>query len=246
MKTTSLAIALALIGAWRAGSAVADSGDGRAVETRPGGPAVRLVDFDLDDIEDFFDDMDDHRFDRRLRRGWYGYPYQSHGFYPGYSYDGYPRSWGFSVPYFSFYFSRPTPDYYSSPAVPYPADPGVLSPAWPGVEINPPVAPVTVRSLVVNPETNGVALKYRVNGVSHSIAPGESQEFAAPGQVIEFDRGGGTGLARYALSGGVYTFTPTEHGWELYRSPLEPTEQSLDSGTSESDAAGTGSRGRAL
>jgi len=246
MKTTSLAIALALVGAWRAESALADFAHGREVANRPGQPAVRLVDFALDDSEDFFDDLDDDRFDRRLRRGWYGYPDQSHGFYPGYSYRGYPRSWGFSVPYFNFYFSRPTPDYYLSPAMPYPADPGVLSPAWPGVEINPPVTPVTVRSLVVNPETNGVALKYRVNGVSHTIAPGESQEFAAPGQVIEFDRGGGTGLARYALSGGVYTFTPTEHGWELYRSPLEPTEQSLDSGTSGSDAAGTGSQGRAL
>jgi hypothetical protein len=45
-------------------------------------------------------------------------------------------------------------------------------------------------------------------------------------------------VARYALSGGVYTFTPTEHGWELYRSP--PQEQ--PSGVDVDSAVGAGSQ----
>jgi hypothetical protein len=35
--------------------------------------------------------------------------------------------------------------------------------------------------------------------------------------VIEFDRGGDLGTARYELTGGLYTFLVGDNGWELLR-----------------------------
>ena len=35
--------------------------------------------------------------------------------------------------------------------------------------------------------------------------------------VIEFDRGGDLGVARYELTSGLYTFVVGDNGWELLR-----------------------------
>jgi hypothetical protein len=39
--------------------------------------------------------------------------------------------------------------------------------------------------------------------------------------IIEFDRGGGFGLAAYTLTPGTYHFTPSDLGWQLYRQRFE-------------------------
>jgi hypothetical protein len=50
------------------------------------------------------------------------------------------------------------------------------------------------------------------------IEPGETQRLTQKGQfVVAFDRGDGRGQARYTIREGLYEFTPTDHGWELYR-----------------------------
>ena len=50
------------------------------------------------------------------------------------------------------------------------------------------------------------------------IAPGETTRLTEKGQfLISFDRGSDFGSARYAIHEGVYAFTPTDGGWELYR-----------------------------
>jgi|GEM_PF-7118881 len=41
--------------------------------------------------------------------------------------------------------------------------------------------------------------------------------------TIEFDRGGGFGMARYVLSEGYYVFTATDRGWELYKRSFRST-----------------------
>jgi hypothetical protein len=78
------------------------------------------------------------------------------------------------------------------------------------------------RATLVNPAGNGATLAFQVNGQPYALAPGTQQEVAAgPGVEIVFDRGGPLGVARYSLNGGIYDFTPTPGGWELYQRPAK-------------------------
>lgn len=73
---------------------------------------------------------------------------------------------------------------------------------------------------IVNPESNGVDINFLVDGEVATLPSGTRIDLAvSQARVIEFDRGGSFGSARYALSDGLYTFTPTDKGWELFRSP---------------------------
>ena len=66
-------------------------------------------------------------------------------------------------------------------------------------------------------------MAFNVNATEYTLEPGESQDLYGHQQrVIEFHRGGDFGTQRYSLSNWTYTFTPTEKGWELYRTPLTP------------------------
>jgi hypothetical protein len=73
---------------------------------------------------------------------------------------------------------------------------------------------------IVNPVQTGIALTYTLNGTQYSIRHGETQNLPSDRTwMIEFDRGGQFGSARYNLAPGVYTFSPTDRGWELYQRP---------------------------
>jgi hypothetical protein len=76
---------------------------------------------------------------------------------------------------------------------------------------------VTIR----NPAETGVQLSYTIDTrEGYDIATGQSQQLTAKGSyLIEFDRGGDFGRARYTITEGLYDFAPTDHGWELYRQP---------------------------
>ena len=77
---------------------------------------------------------------------------------------------------------------------------------------------------ILNPASSRATLSYTLNGVVYRIQPGESQDLREDrAWVIEFNRGGNFGLARYGLETGLYSFSVTDHGWELYRGPLEQT-----------------------
>lgn len=77
---------------------------------------------------------------------------------------------------------------------------------------------------IVNPATNKVALSYTLNGNTYTIQPGYSQEIREDrAWVIEFSRGTDLEDAQYSLQSGVYTFTATDQGWELYRSEFPKT-----------------------
>jgi hypothetical protein len=84
---------------------------------------------------------------------------------------------------------------------------------------------------IVNPTKNAVTLSYLLNGVVYSIPPGYSQDLSEDrAWLIQFSRGANLDQARYGLQSGVYTFTSTNNGWELFRSefpqttaPLPPT-----------------------
>jgi hypothetical protein len=71
--------------------------------------------------------------------------------------------------------------------------------------------------LVVNPTDTQTTINYSINDNDYQIAPGSQQELSADQQwVISFDRGDNDGNAEYTLAPGVYTFGPSDHGWELY------------------------------
>jgi hypothetical protein len=75
---------------------------------------------------------------------------------------------------------------------------------------------------IVNPASSRATLSYKLNGFPYRIQPGESQDLREDREwVIEFNRGGNFGLARYGLQPGLHSFSVTEHGWELYRTPFE-------------------------
>jgi hypothetical protein len=80
---------------------------------------------------------------------------------------------------------------------------------------------------IVNPASSRTTLSYTLNGVAYKIQPGESQDLREDrAWVIEFNRGGDFGQARYGLQTGMYSFSVTDHGWELYRGPLVQTSGS--------------------
>lgn len=77
---------------------------------------------------------------------------------------------------------------------------------------------------IVNPAKSGVTLSYTLNGNAYTIPPGYSQELQEDrAWVIEFSRGENLDQARYGLQSGVYTFTRTNQGMELYRSEFPQT-----------------------
>jgi len=84
---------------------------------------------------------------------------------------------------------------------------------------NPAPAPLSIT--MVNPESTGATLSFRINGTTFVLAPGSQRDlhFGGP-RTLEFDRGGGFGLTRRALlQDGVYTFAATDNGWGLRYRP---------------------------
>ena len=72
--------------------------------------------------------------------------------------------------------------------------------------------------LLVNPTGSGANVIYFVNGARYVMKPGMSQKLpVGTNWVVDFDRGGNLGHAAYTVADGTYYFTPSEHGWNLYR-----------------------------
>jgi hypothetical protein len=80
---------------------------------------------------------------------------------------------------------------------------------------------------IVNPAENGVALQFLLDGQLQTLEAGTRVDFTAVRPVeIKFDRGEQFGRGRYKLTEYLYTFRPSDHGWELYRSQyVTPTQQ---------------------
>lgn len=81
-------------------------------------------------------------------------------------------------------------------------------------------AAIAAQIKISNPASNGLSLKYHLNGQLWEIPAGYEQKLERQ-YVIEFSRGTGFGNAKYQLTSGTYTFQPTERGWELYRRPIQ-------------------------
>ena len=74
---------------------------------------------------------------------------------------------------------------------------------------------------IVNPLGNRVALSYTLNGMTYTIQPGFSQEFAEDRDwAIDFSRGPNLGEALYGCTPVCINFAPEGGGWELFNLPV--------------------------
>lgn len=136
---------------------------------------------------------------------------------------------------------QPCPKPYPQPCpkpfpVPYPTPYPVPCPApivcpLPGNTLPPPVCtnplpgdclpgtPATGRGLtIVNPETTSGTVRFRLGEQQYELESGYRQEVQSGGsQVIEFDRGGNFGKARYTLREGTYHFSVSDRGWDIIK-----------------------------
>lgn len=78
--------------------------------------------------------------------------------------------------------------------------------------------------VIANPDYTRTAVNYLVNNRTYRTEPGENLKLDRAGSyLVEFDRGGSFGRARYNLSRGVYIFVPSARGWDLFRMPYQIT-----------------------
>jgi hypothetical protein len=110
--------------------------------------------------------------------------------------------------------------YYGGDAYYQPVNPTPYVVQSPIIENPTPAQPVRI----INPAANKVTLSYTLDGSTRTIAPGTSQDLMLDhAAVIDFSRGGNFGQGRYGLEPGLYTFSMSDHGWELYHSDLPQT-----------------------
>jgi len=85
--------------------------------------------------------------------------------------------------------------------------------------------------VLVNPEATNQAVAFLIDGKEGSLDVGQYLELStADAMIIEFDRGGRFGNAKYSLTEGVFTFKLTDEGWDLNRKTFAVT---LDNSSNE-------------
>ncbi|MBN1852712.1 MAG: hypothetical protein JW829_08305, partial [Pirellulales bacterium] len=77
---------------------------------------------------------------------------------------------------------------------------------------------------IINPVSTGGSVRFRIGGRTMELKNGYQQVVRGGGQrVIEFDRGGDFGLARYTLTDGTFQFKVTERGWDIVKKVFRVT-----------------------
>jgi hypothetical protein len=79
-------------------------------------------------------------------------------------------------------------------------------------------SPVVIR----NTNGRGLNVAFLLDDRNEELRDGQTRTFAGSSHVVEFDRGGTLGTARYELTGGLYGFVVGENGWELVRDSSAP------------------------
>ncbi len=95
-----------------------------------------------------------------------------------------------------------------------------------GKDENPPKGGI----LITNPEDNSGTIKY-VLASAHSYELKNGYRQLLPGDqkwLIEFDRGGSYGSARYTLAEGIYDFKVGNKGWDMVSRPLKAVIDNSD------------------
>jgi hypothetical protein len=145
-------------------------------------------------------------------RGGYSGGYASgYGGYGGGNGNGYSRGYGgngYSMPVMPMRVSQPV-GYSATPVMTAPivTAPAAAAPA--------PSIPNAV-IVLANPQDDPVS--YTLNGARYDMSPRYSQKLTSkPSWLLEFDRGGSFGTARYTLTQGTYKFVATERGWDVVK-----------------------------
>ncbi|MBI3468577.1 MAG: hypothetical protein HY000_36710 [Planctomycetes bacterium] len=72
--------------------------------------------------------------------------------------------------------------------------------------------------VLFNSADPGDRITYRLDGQVYSLEPGKTMSLPVErAKIIEFERGGSFGSARYRVTQGTYRFAQTDRGRELYR-----------------------------
>lgn len=157
--------------------------------------------------------------------GWGGGGWGGHGWGGGY-YGG-----GWAGPGYNGYYYQPDYGTYST-YQPDNSNPAQAYTVQSPIQPNPQPAGSGAPIKIVNPASNSATLSYTLDGRPYSIPPGSSQDLVLDHPwVIEFNRGGSFGTGQYSLESAVYTFTATNHGWELFQSPLGPSGPAMPATT---------------
>jgi hypothetical protein len=83
--------------------------------------------------------------------------------------------------------------------------------------------------LLVNPEETGGPVHFVVEGVIHTLQPGEQHLLGSGGTwKVEFDRGNNFGDALHVVDFGTWRFQVGDQGWALVPPPLVSAEAPLD------------------
>ena len=93
-----------------------------------------------------------------------------------------------------------------------------------------PLAAATVTQTVQiwNGSDRDIPVAFLVDSQPIELHDGQSHSLHGSGKrIVEFDRGGAFGTARYELSGGQYEFVVTSRGWDLVRKSATSTSISL-------------------
>ena len=67
------------------------------------------------------------------------------------------------------------------------------------------------------PMARAAPVAFLIDDKSEELRDGQARSFSGSSHVIEFDRGGELGTARYELTGGLYQFSVGDNGWELVK-----------------------------
>lgn len=155
--------------------------------------------------------------------------------HPGHHRHG--PSWGFSYwvpppPRYVFVAPPPVVHYVPQPVIQQPVIIQQLPPAVsygaattssPNVASNSLPAPPTRNAatgtpvVIRNSSTKGVPVAFLIDDKSEELRDGQARSYSGSSHVVEYDRGGNLGTARYELTGGLYSFVVGDNGWELVR-----------------------------
>ncbi|HEX5103742.1 MAG TPA: hypothetical protein VFV87_08035 [Pirellulaceae bacterium] len=84
--------------------------------------------------------------------------------------------------------------------------------------VEPPIADTLIT--VQNAAGKSVAVSFLMDAQDVALRDGEVRTFSGrSSRVVEFDRGGDFGSARYDLAPGDYQFVISDRGWDLVRKP---------------------------
>jgi hypothetical protein len=75
-----------------------------------------------------------------------------------------------------------------------------------------------------NPKSSRGKITYTLDGKSYSMEPGYAHELPnGKTYLVEFDKGGAFGKARYSLEEGTYDFSVGPQGWDIHSKTVEVT-----------------------